>query len=164
MSEIKENIVNEGSKDLINSNKDEALSRIFENSSSVDMDNDEAQSLVLNEQPVRDSENVLEKKDMEREIPSESRDSLNSLKSEKPLLRNTVYVFGYQITENFLKNAFLHLGKIVNISMEVEKVIQISERPKPEFSVGTRTGTEIISVRFRFGNSYYVTNIQLLIT
>ena len=29
-----------------------------------------------------------------------------------------------------------------------------SERPKPEFSAGTRTGTEIISVRFRFGNSY----------
>ena len=29
-----------------------------------------------------------------------------------------------------------------------------SERPKPEFSAGTRTGTEIIPVRFRFGNSY----------
>ena len=45
-----------------------------------------------------------------------------------------------------------------------------SERPKPEFSAGTRTGTEIISVRFRFGNSYrnrnghFTTNIQLLIT
>ena len=125
MSEIKENVVNEGSKDLINSNKAEALSRIFENSSSVYMDGDETQSLVSNEQPVRESENVQEKEDIEREIPSETRESLSSLKSDKPRKGNTVYVFGYQITENFLKNAFLHLGKIVNISMEVEKVIQI---------------------------------------
>ena len=29
-----------------------------------------------------------------------------------------------------------------------------SERPKPEFSAGTGTRTEIIPVRFRFGNSY----------
>ena len=58
----------------------------------------------------------------ERGLPSESRESLSSIKSDKPRQGNTVYVFGYQITEDLLKNAFLHLGKIVNISMEVEKV------------------------------------------
>ena len=35
---------------------------------------------------------------------------------------NTIYVFGYQITEELLKNTFAACGKIVNISMEVEKV------------------------------------------
>jgi len=34
---------------------------------------------------------------------------------------NTIYVFGYQITEEILKNTFASCGKIVNISMEVEK-------------------------------------------
>lgn len=34
---------------------------------------------------------------------------------------NTIYVFGYQITEEILKNTFSSCGKIVNISMEVEK-------------------------------------------
>ena len=37
---------------------------------------------------------------------------------------NTIYVFGYQITEELLKNTFAACGKIVNISMEVEKVIK----------------------------------------
>jgi len=47
---------------------------------------------------------------------------MSSLKSsDKPRQGNTVYVFGYQITEDLLKNAFSPLGKIVNISMEVEK-------------------------------------------
>ena len=52
----------------------------------------------------------------------------------------------------------------------VKNTQNFSERPKPEFSAETRTGTEIISVRFRFGNSYrnrnghFTTNIQLLIT
>ena len=36
---------------------------------------------------------------------------------------NTIYVFGYQITEDILKNTFANCGKIVNISMEVEKVL-----------------------------------------
>ena len=50
-------------------------------------------------------------------------ESTSSLKtSDKPRQGNTVYVFGYQITEDLLKNAFSPLGKIVNISMEVEKV------------------------------------------
>jgi len=49
-------------------------------------------------------------------------ESMSSLKSsDKPRQGNTVYVFGYQITEDLLKNALSPLGKIVNISMEVEK-------------------------------------------
>ena len=34
---------------------------------------------------------------------------------------NTIYVFGYNITEDLLKATFASCGKIVNISMEVEK-------------------------------------------
>merc|ERR1711997_384651 len=50
-------------------------------------------------------------------------ESLSSLKgSDSRRQGNTVYVFGYQITEELLKKAFASLGgKIVNISMEVEK-------------------------------------------
>ena len=33
---------------------------------------------------------------------------------------NTIYVFGYNVTEELLKNTFASCGKIVNISMEVE--------------------------------------------
>ena len=48
-------------------------------------------------------------------------ESLSSLKgSDSRRQGNTVYVFGYQITEELLKKAFASLGgKIVNISMEV---------------------------------------------
>ena len=64
----------------------------------------------------------------ERGLPSETGESLSSLKSGDTGNRrqgNTVYVFGYQISEDLLKNAFNPLGKIVNISMEVEKASQI---------------------------------------
>ena len=60
----------------------------------------------------------------ERGLPSETGESLSSLKTGDTGNRrqgNTVYVFGYQISEDLLKNAFNPLGKIVNISMEVEK-------------------------------------------
>lgn len=42
-------------------------------------------------------------------------------KPEKPRTGNTIYVFGYKITEEFLKKHFLTIGNIVNISMEIEK-------------------------------------------
>jgi len=49
-------------------------------------------------------------------------ESISSLKTDNRRQGNTVYVFGYQITEELLKKAFASLGgKIVNISMEVEK-------------------------------------------
>ena len=42
---------------------------------------------------------------------------------DRPRLGNTVYVFGYHVTEEVLQSAFTPMGKIVNISMEIEKVI-----------------------------------------
>jgi len=60
----------------------------------------------------------------ERGLPNNDvSESLSSLKgSDSRRQGNTVYVFGYQITEELLKKAFASLGgKIVNISMEVEK-------------------------------------------
>ena len=46
---------------------------------------------------------------------------------------------------------------------EIQWTIEISERPKPEFSAETGTGTEIIPVRFRLGNSYRNRNGPLLL-
>ena len=69
-------------------------------------------------------ETFVAARDREERGIADAGESLSSLKSsDKPRQGNTVYVFGYQITEDLLKNAFSPLGKIVNISMEVEKVI-----------------------------------------
>lgn len=58
----------------------------------------------------------------ERGLANDVSESMSSLKSDIRRQGNTVYVFGYQITEDLLKKAFASLGgKIVNISMEVEK-------------------------------------------
>ncbi len=59
----------------------------------------------------------------ERGLAKDPSDTISPLgRGDKPRQGNTVYVFGYQITEEILKNAFNSIGKIVNISMEVEKV------------------------------------------
>ncbi|CAH1112452.1 unnamed protein product [Psylliodes chrysocephalus] len=42
-------------------------------------------------------------------------------KPDKPRQGNTIYVSGYSITEEFLKKHFSTIGKIINISMEIEK-------------------------------------------
>ena len=56
----------------------------------------------------------------ERGLANDAGETLNSLKSDSRRQGNTIYVFGYQITEELLKKAFATLGgKIVNISMEV---------------------------------------------
>ena len=47
--------------------------------------------------------------------------SSDGVKPDKPRAGNTVYVFGYSITEDILRDTFAANGKIVNISMEVEK-------------------------------------------
>ncbi len=65
---------------------------------------------------------VLARDREERGFAPDAAESTSSLKSDKPRQGNTVYVFGYQITEELLKKAFQPMGKIVNISMEVEKV------------------------------------------
>ena len=48
--------------------------------------------------------------------------SARSSNPDRPRHGNTVYVSGYHITEEILQSAFTPMGKIVNISMEVEKV------------------------------------------
>jgi len=67
-------------------------------------------------------ETFVAARDREERGIADAGESMSSLKSsDKPRQGNTVYVFGYQITEDLLKNALSPLGKIVNISMEVEK-------------------------------------------
>lgn len=46
---------------------------------------------------------------------------LAEVKDNKPRQGHTVYVFGYQISEELLRSTFTQFGSIVNISMEVEK-------------------------------------------
>eukprot|EP00094_Tigriopus_californicus_P013702 TCALIF_13259-PA protein Name:"Similar to Nelf-E Negative elongation factor E (Drosophila melanogaster)" AED:0.16 eAED:0.16 QI:0/0.8/0.66/1/1/1/6/83/326 len=52
--------------------------------------------------------------------------------SEKPRQGHTVYVFGYNISEDFLKTVFASNGKIVNVSLEVEKNCGFVTFEKPE--------------------------------
>lgn len=42
-------------------------------------------------------------------------------KSDKPRSGNTIYVSGTRVTEEFLRKHFAAFGKIVNVSMEIEK-------------------------------------------
>lgn len=42
-------------------------------------------------------------------------------KPEKPRSGNTIYVSGSRVTEDFLRKHFATFGKIVNVSMEIEK-------------------------------------------
>lgn len=51
---------------------------------------------------------------------------------DRPRHGNTVYVYGYHITEEILQTAFTPMGKIVNISMEVEKHCGFITFDKPE--------------------------------
>jgi len=55
-----------------------------------------------------------------RERDREER-GLAEVKDNKPRVGHTVYVFGYQITEELIRSTFTQFGAIVNISMEVEK-------------------------------------------
>lgn len=47
--------------------------------------------------------------------------STPSLKPDKPRSNNTIYVSGTRVTEEFLRKHFVTFGKIVNVSMEIEK-------------------------------------------
>ena len=42
-------------------------------------------------------------------------------RNERPRQGNTVYVYGFGVTEDILQKAFSSFGNLVNISMEVEK-------------------------------------------
>lgn len=43
------------------------------------------------------------------------------VKGDKPKQGNTIFVSGYQVTEEFLRNTFSSFGFIIDISMESEK-------------------------------------------
>jgi len=59
-------------------------------------------------------ENFVKERDREERGLAESKDN-------KPRQGHTVYVYGYGVTEEILRNQFTPFGPIVNISMEVEK-------------------------------------------
>lgn len=54
------------------------------------------------------------------------------IKSEKKRTGNTIYVSGTRVTEEFLRNHFSVFGKIVNVSMEIEKGRGFITFAKPE--------------------------------
>lgn len=75
-------------------------------------------------------ENFISSRDTDAESLSSSRaeskdgptsPATTSPKVERPKIGHTVYVFGYNITEDILRKGFQHFGNIVNISMEIEK-------------------------------------------
>lgn len=54
------------------------------------------------------------------------------IKSEKQRTGNTIYVSGTRVTEDFLRTHFTMYGKIVNVSMEIEKCRGFITFAKPE--------------------------------
>ena len=73
-------------------------------------------------------ENFVSSRELEQEhqptSPSKEQHSptpMSPVKSDRPKIGHTIYVFGYSVTEEVLKKAFQPYGNIVNISMEIEK-------------------------------------------
>lgn len=65
---------------------------------------------------------------------------------------NTIYVFGYQITEELLKSAFGQMGKIVNISMEVEKncgFVTYDKAESAEKAINDRNGSVVDGIQLK---------------
>lgn len=57
----------------------------------------------------------------EKKVHDTSSPTLISHRAEKQRTGNTICVSGNNITEEFLRNQFTTFGKIVNVSMEIEK-------------------------------------------
>lgn len=57
----------------------------------------------------------------EKKVHDTSAPTLISHRNEKQRTGNTICVSGNNITEEFLRNQFTTFGKIVNVSMEIEK-------------------------------------------
>jgi len=72
-------------------------------------------------------------------------------KVEKPRQGNTIYVSGYNITEEFLRKHFAGMGNILNVSMETEKnrgfitfdKVESSERAISEMDGGIVSGIHL---------------------
>ncbi|XP_044727122.1 negative elongation factor E [Chrysoperla carnea] len=71
--------------------------------------------------------------------------------ADKPRHGNTIYVSGYQITEEYLRKHFSNIGNIVNISMEIEKnrgfitfdKVEHAERAITEFDGSMTSGIQL---------------------
>jgi len=73
---------------------------------------------ISDEQKKTKQKNLYETFVKERDIEERG---LSTEDKNKPRQGHTVYVYGYGVTEDILKNQFTPYGPIVNISMEVEK-------------------------------------------
>jgi negative elongation factor E len=66
-------------------------------------------------------ESFVSARDREERGLTEIKETGGRPEQAKPRQGNTIYVYGYKITEDILKTAFQPFGKIVNVSMEIEK-------------------------------------------
>lgn len=73
---------------------------------------------ITDEQKKTKQKNLYDTFVKERDIEERG---LSTEDKNKPRQGHTVYVYGYGVTEDILKNQFTPYGPIVNISMEVEK-------------------------------------------
>jgi len=77
---------------------------------------------------------------------------LNEDNPSKPRVGHTVYVYGYGISEELLRNTFTQYGQIVNISMEVEKncgFITYERVESAEKSIAELNGTQITGIQLK---------------
>lgn len=79
--------------------------------------------------------------------------SLSSSKNEtKPRAGNTIFVFGYKISEDYLKKHFSSFGNILNISMEAEKNRGFITFDKPEAAdraINDMDGSMVSSIQLK---------------
>lgn len=71
---------------------------------------------------------------------------------ERPKQGNTVYVHGYNITEDILRNAFSTFGNILNISMEVDRNCGFITFEKMEFaekSINEMNGSMVSGIQLK---------------
>lgn len=74
-------------------------------------------------------DNFVSEKMLEKNTEGEKSDFV---KGDKPKQGNTIFVSGYQVTEEFLRNTFSSFGFIIDISMESEKNKGFVTFKKPE--------------------------------
>lgn len=76
----------------------------------------------------------------------------SSRNADKPRSGNTIYVFGHHITEELLQTTFNPLGKIVDISMEIEKncgFITFDKRESAERAILEQNGTVVDGIELK---------------
>lgn len=68
----------------------------------------------------------------DKKSPSSEATTAVTNRSEKQRIGNTIYVSGIKITEEYMRTNFSQFGKIVNVSMEIEKGRGFVTFTKPE--------------------------------